>query len=498
MNHLTKLYRKRYEALKQTRAPWLRQWKELSTYIAPTRGFFEGETPNSGKRIDHKVLLDSSATLAVGVLGAGMMSGLTSPSRSWFDLALRPSYLKKLPGASAWLLEVKKCLESAFAESNLYAVLQSMYEEAAVFGTAAFLVEENPRGGIYCRPFTVGEYVLDVDDKGRVNTFGREFWMTPKQLADTFGAACLPPQIALALKEKPSDSHHRVMHLIMPNPQADRTRADSAHFAYMSVYFLEDGTLLRRGGYHEFPVIALRWETKTTAESYGRGPGWKCLGDVKMLQKMQKTKLIALDKNTNPPVMVSANVQGEVNLLPGGITRCNSLTNDPVRPAYQVQADVAALDRAMESVKETIRSHFFADVFVMLASQEVANMTATEVAERRQEKMLLLGPVLQRFKAELLDPLIERTYFILLRQGMLPPAPEILHGLELHVNYISTIAQAQRAAALEPLLQGIDFASRIAETAPETAAYLNFQTALAEGLESLGVDQVLLREGSAL
>lgn len=488
---LVSSYQKRYEALKQARVPWTHTWKELSKYLAPTRGAFDVPVSCASPRIDHKTLLDSTGPLAVGVLGAGLMSGLTSPSRQWFDLTLRPRALKKLPGASEWLLEVKKELESALAKSNVYGVLQGIYEELSVFGTAAFLVEEDPQGGIYCRPFTAGEYVLDVDDKGRVNTFGREFFMTPAQLARTFGAAQLPPSILQALKNQ-TPSQHKVMHLIFSNPQADENWADYTHFAFKSVYFMENGTLLREGGYHEFPVIAARWETKTTADVYGRGPGWKALGDVKMLQKMQKTKLVALDKSTNPPVLVSAGVQGEVNLLPGGITRCNSLTDSAVKPAYQVQADLSGLDNALEQVREMIRAQFFADVFIMLSAQDTPNMTAAEVAERRQEKMLLLGPVFQRLKTELLDPLIERTYCILLRQGLIPPAPEILHGLELHVDYISTIAQAQRSSALEPLAQGVAFASTLTQAAPELAAQLNYPRALAEGLESLGVDNILL------
>ena len=490
----TQAYQKRFNALIQTRTPWLNTWKELARYLAPTRGVFDTETPNSGRRIDHKTLLDSSASLAVGILGAGMMSGLTSPSRSWFDMTLSPSALKKLPGASSWLLEVKKALESAFAKSNVYSVLQGVYEEISVFGTAAFLVEEDPRGGIFCRPFTAGEYVLDIDDKGRVNTFGREFFMTASQLATAFGKENLPPKLLREVETESNQSMYKIRHLIFPNSAADARTTDWTHFAFISVYFMEDGTVLRQGGYHEFPVIAARWETKNTSEIYGRGPGWKCLGDVKMLQKMQKTKLVALDKSTNPPVMVSANVQGEVNLLPGGITRCNSLTDAAVKPAYQVQPDIAALDEAMEQVRSTIRSQFFADVFVMLSAQDTPNMTATEVAERRQEKMLLLGPVLQRLKTELLDPLIERTYYILWRQGNIPPAPEILHGLEMQAQYISTIAQAQRTSALEPLTQGVNFAQTLTQAAPQLATQLNFSRALSEGLESLGVDGILLNE----
>lgn len=486
-------YLARYQALKQARIPWMRTWKQLATYLSPTRGFFEGDRTNDGKPIDHKTLLDSSSSLAVGILGAGMMSGLTSPSRRWFNLTLRPAELLQLPGASEWLIHVQKALEAALAKSNLYCVLQNVYEELSVFGTAAFLVEENPQGGIYCRPFTVGEYVLGADDKGRVNTFGTEYWMTAAKLASSFGVCVLPPAILQALKEENNHARYKVFHLIFPN-ETRPTKDNAEYFEYVSVYFMEDGTLLRQGGYHEFPVICTRWETKTSTETYGRGPGWKCLGDVKMLQKMQKAKLVALDKNTNPPVMVSASVQGEVNLLPGGITRCNSLTDSAIKPAYQVQADLTSLEQAMESVRQTIRSHFFADVFMMLATQDLPHMTATEVAERRQEKMLLLGPVLQRLKTELLDPLIERVYYILLRQGAIPQAPDYLNGLEMHVTYISTIAQAQRASMLEPLAQGLQLAAQITQADPSTGNQVNYPRALTEGFESLGLSYLLQPE----
>ena len=148
----------------------------------------------------------------------------------------------------------------------------------------------------------------------------------------------------------------------------------------------------------------------------------------------------------------------------------------------------------MESVRQTIRSHFFADVFMMLATQDLPHMTATEVAERRQEKMLLLGPVLQRLKTELLDPLIERVYYILLRQGVIPQAPAYLNGLEMHVTYISTIAQAQRASMLEPLAQGLQLAAQITQADPSTGNQVNYPRALTEGFESLGLDYLLQPE----
>ncbi|MCQ2410841.1 MAG: portal protein [Elusimicrobiaceae bacterium] len=489
-------YRRLYDALKNERSSWLPVWKDLGAYLAPTRGFFDGQQPNQGRRIDHKTLLDSSPCLAVEVLCAGMMSGLTSPARSWFDLSLAPEELMELPGAREWIFDVKKRLEEVFAKSNVYGVLHGFYEEIAVFGTAAFLLEEDREKGIYCRPFTVGEYCLGTDAQGKVNRFGREFFMTAEQLEKTFGRENLPPQITAIAAEQQAHKHYKVFHLIFPNDAHAPFWQDNKHMPFTSVYFLEDGHVLRRGGYQEFPVIAARWEVKNTSDVYGKGPGWKCLGDVKMLQKMQKTKLVALDKSTNPPVMVSANVQGEVNLLPGGITRYNGTADGAVRPAYQVQPDLNSLEAAIESVRATIRSQFFADVFLSLTAQSYAGMTATEVAERHQEKMLVLGPVLERLKNELLDPLIDRAFNLLARQGLLPTPPESIQGVPLKVEYVSMIAQAQKAAGLSSLVQGIHYASSLASVRPDLLNRVDYDCALEEGLKALGVAPALLKSES--
>ncbi|WP_428075527.1 portal protein [Candidatus Avelusimicrobium luingense] len=486
-------YKRQYDALKNEQSSWLPVWKELGAYLAPTRGFFDGQLPNQGRRIDHKMLLDSAPCLSVEVLCAGMMSGLTSPSRSWFDLSLAPEEMMDLPGAREWIFDVKKRLEEVFAKSNVYGVLHGFYEEIAVFGTAAFLVEEDKDKGIYCRPFTIGEYCLGTDEKGRTNRFGREFFLTAEQLIEKFGAENVPAQICALPAEQQSAKYYKVFHLITPNTHHSPLLRDHHHMAFTSVYFLEDGHILRRGGYKEFPVIAARWEVKNASDVYGKGPGWKCLGDVKMLQKMQKTKLVALDKSTNPPVMVSANVQGEVNLLPGGVTRYNGTGDGAVRPAYQVQPDLNSLDAAIESVRATIRSQFFADVFLALSAQNYTGMTATEVAERHQEKMLVLGPVLERLKNELLDPLIDRAFNLLVRQGLLPTPPQSIQGMPIKVEYVSMIAQAQKAAGLSSLVQGLNYAASVAAAQPEILKRVDYECALEEGLKALGVAPALLK-----
>ncbi len=489
----TELFRKQYDVMKAQSQTWQGTWKELSKFIAPTRGFFEGDSANSGRKIDHRALIDSDPMLAVEVLAAGMMSGLTSPSRSWFELNLSDEEIMKQNGVRRWLYEVKRRMEEVFSRSNIYNTLHSFYQEISVFGTAAFLLEEDADKVISCRSFTAGEYVLGTDSRGNINSFGREFFMTAEQMVEAFGKENLPLSV-VGRSETQKTDWFKVMHVIMPNPQADESKIDFAHMPYVSAYFTPQGHLLKRGGYQEFPVIAARWEVKNSSDIYGRGPGWKTLGDVKMLQKMQKAKLVALDKNTNPPMMVSANVQGEVNLLPGGLTRYNGTTDAAIKPAYQVSIDLAALESSIERVKQTIKGQFFADVFLMLSAQNFSHMTATEVAERHQEKMLVLGPVLERLKNELLDPLIERTFNIMFRRGVIPLPPPIVEGEDIKVQYVSMIAQAQKASGMNGIEQGINFVSRLAQGNPEVLDKIDFDAAVEEGLDLLGVPPVLLRD----
>ena len=125
--------------------------------------------------------------------------------------------------------------------------------------------------------------------------------------------------------------------------------------------------------------------------------------------------------------------------------------------------------------------------------QNFSRMTATEVAERHQEKMLVLGPVLERLKNELLDPLIERTFAIMYRRGVVPLPPPQIQGRELKVQYVSMIAQAQKQSGMAALQQAVAYAASLAQGNGEVLDKVNFDAALEEGLDMLGVPPRVLR-----
>lgn len=435
---------------------WYPAWRELAQFCNPTRGFFLDDIPNRGKQIDFKTVIDGHARRACRTLASGMTSGLTSPSRPWFRLGLpNPDLLDDIE-SKIWLDEVQSRMLDVFAKSNIYGVLHSMYEEIATFGTACSFLEEDPRDVIRGRVYTAGEYFLACGPDGRVNSFYRRFWMSTFQMVERFGLENCSPAVQAQFNTH-NDGWHKIHHLIETNDTRIPQYKDFKNMPFRSIYW-EDGsqvnTYLSLGGYQEFPLLTPRWDTTTTADAYGRGPGWDALGDVKMLQKERREGLTALAKVVNPPMQKDSSVQGDVNTMPGGITVSSSSTpNAGLRPAYQINPDLNAMRQEVLDTKKAISEAFFADLFLMMQDDQRSGITATEIAERQAEKLQILGPVLERLENELLNPLISRTFAIMFRAGLFPPPPPQIQGMELKIQYISVLAQAQKMASVTAIDQ---------------------------------------------
>jgi hypothetical protein len=471
----------RLSALKQEHQNFVTQFKDLSTYIRPTRGFFD-ETPSKNRAPDYKTLIDGTSTRAARIGAAGLSSGITSPSRPWFKYGLVDRDLMEFAPVRYWLDVAQARTMSVFSKSNIYGVLHTMYEELFVFGSASSIVLEDFDTVIRGRAFTCGEYYLGTGHDGRVNTFGREYWQTVGQLIKDFGKENVTDTVRSMYERGEVDKWFKVCHLIEPNDDRIPEKQDFRNMQMRSVYWLDASSgdeFLRVSGYEDFPILAPRWDVATTIDSYGTSPGWDALGDIKQLQKMQKDKLIALSKMVNPPVQRDASVQGEVNTLPGGVTYSSSQQpNAGVRAAYQVNPDLSSLQASINEVQRSVEKYFYTDLFLMLAQAESPQKTAFEISKRYEEKLLMLGPVLERLNSELLNPLIDRTFNIQLRNGVIPPPPKELQGKDIKVEYISILAQAQKMVGTTAIQQFSSFAGSLAAVRPDVLDKVNFDEML--------------------
>lgn len=509
-------YLRRFGQLVLERSSWLAHWRDLAEQLQPQRfRYFQTDRNKGYKRNDS--IINSTPLIAVRTLAAGMMSGITSPARLWFRLMMSDADLAEYEPVKEWLEIVERRVFETFAQSNVYNSLQTGYTDLGAFGTHVAIVEEDHRDVIrlYCPP--VGRYALANGARLEPDTMFREDSLTVGQLVEQFGLKRCSPFVQNAWKQGNYSQWVDIVHAIEPNRYPDPTAADHTGKAWKSCWFERgagsqlqfaeasgpggDHQFLAEGGYEEFPVLAPRWNV-TGVDVYGTSAGMDVLGDARALQLYEKRSAQVLDKIVNPPlVSVGGSRATRLSLLPGDVNHVDAVQNGkPLYPAIEVSP--SALPAVMEekrTIERRINTGLFADLFLMLASQpEGGDMTAREVAERHEEKLIALGPVLERVNTEYLAPLVNRTMGIMARKGLLPPAPQELKGQDYKVEFISVLAQAQKLLGVTSNDRAWAFASTVAQARPEVLDRVNVDKLLEDQFDRLGVSpKVIVPEDEA-
>jgi len=460
---------RRWGELKLERTSWMAYWSELSQFLLPRSGRYFVQDRNRGQR-RHNNIIDSTGTRALRVLAAGMMSGMTSPARPWFRLETPDPELNKHAPVKLWLDQVTKLMLDVFAQSNTYRALHSTYEELGAFGTSAKVVMDDFKNIIHHHSFTAGEYAISTNFKGEVDTLAREFESPVAAVVKEFGRDNCSQTVRNLFDRGALGVWVPIVHIIEPRADRDLGSKLARDMPWTSTYF-ERGSLeqknLRDGGFLDFPALCSRWAV-SGGDIYGNSPGMEALGDVKQLQQEQLRKGQGIDYMTKPPLQAPSSMKNsEVDMLPGGVTFYDGASPGAgIRSAFDVNLRLDHLLADIREVQERVRSAFYADIWLMLDQAGNGKMTATEVAERKEEKLLMLGPTTERLHNEELNPLVQTTFERMLRAGVLPPAPPELHGVQLTVNFISMLAQAQRAVGTNSVDRFVGNLGVIAQTKP--------------------------------
>ena len=483
----------RWGMLKTERATWWAHWQEITTYLLPRNGRYFVQDRDKGWR-RHNNIYDNTGTRSLKILGAGMMAGATSPARPWFRLATADPELNQYHPVKLWLADTTQRMQMVFQRSNTYRALHQVYEELGAFGTAASLVLPDYNTLIHHYPSTVGEFCIATDYQGKVCTIYREFEKPVGEIVKEFGLKNCSTVVKNMYDRGSLDQWIRLIHAIEPRADRDIGKKDAKNMAWGSYYFEVGGnpnTYLRESGFKEFPAVVPRWAT-AGGDIYGNSPGMEALGDIKQLQHEQLRKGQAIDYQTKPPLQVPTSMKNrDVETLPGGVSFYDGQTAG-IKTAFEVNLDLNALLMDIQDVRERIRGSFYADLFLMLANATDTRMTATEVAERHEEKLLMLGPVLERLHNELLDPLIEITFTRMVEAGALLPPPPELQGMDLNVEFVSMLAQAQRAIGTNSVDRYVANLGAVAQFKPDVLdKFDSDQWADAYG-DMLGVDPKLI------
>jgi hypothetical protein len=214
------------------------------------------------------------------------------------------------------------------------------------------------------------------------------------------------------------------------------------------------------------------------------------LPDIKMLNKMSEVTIRAAQKQVDPPLLVPDDgFMLPIRTVPGGLNFYRSGTRDRLEPLNIGANNPLGLNMENQR-REAIQAAFYVDQLVLSQGPQ---MTATEVVQRTEEKMRLLGPVLGRLQAELLQPMIQRVYNIMIRQKAFNPAPDFIQDSNIEIEYVSPLAKAQKQGDVQSALRMIELFMPLSQIDPSSMDYIDIDGMSKYLLRTLAVPATTIR-----
>ena len=475
--------------MKAERSVWDNHWKQVAEYIVPQKDDIYG-TPIAGEEKFNK-LFDTTAIVDCEQLASALHGMLTNPSSMWFgfttgDDKLNSSY------------EVKKSLQQRadimvhyLNQTNFQSEIHELYVDLSSFGTACMRIEEDKDDMVRFTSQPIYSTVIDENFAGKVNTLGYEYKLSAEQIMDKFGEDSLDESLKQLHMENPTEKVE-IIHIIMPrktNLGMDKVLGPKGYGTASYHVVMSNGLILGEGGFKQFPYVVPRW-TKLSGEKFGRSSGMKALPDIRMVNKMKKAMIESAQLAVAPSVQVPDDgVMLPIKLEPASVNYYRAGTKDRIEP-INLGARFNISDAMIKDTQEIIHQHFYID---QLKTQHNDRMTATEVTQRRDEQLRMLGPILGRLHNELLQPLISRVHSILESKNVFPPLPEALRGKSLTIKYKSLIAKAQRGAEAEAFQRAFALFAPMIELQPQIVDNINGDELVQEAGDIYGVSYKLLR-----
>ena len=457
---LAKQLKDNLSRLMEKRSNWESHWQEVSDLMLPRKAEITKERARGDKR--HTQIFDATAIHALELLAASLHGMLTSSANRWFSLRFKETQLNESDEAKEWLEDATQRMYDVISKSNFQQEIFECYHDLIAFGTSCLMIEEDQEDVLNFSARHIKEVYIQENKKGFVDTLYRRFKMPAQAAVSKFGFENVSREVQNTANKNPFDDIDLV-HVVRPRIDFDPNKKDKKNMPFQSIYF-EYGTghIISLGGFKENPYVIPRY-LKASTEQYGRSPGMNALPDVKVLNKMVENSLKAAAKQIDPPLLIPDDgMLAPIRMSPGSINYYRSGSRDRIEP-LNINANTSITINNENQRRDAINKMFHIDQLVVTENR---NMTATEVVQRQEEKMRILGPVLGRLQSELLSPLITRVFNILLRNGLFLQSPDILQQQELKIEFVSPMALAQRGQELQSLMRGLEIFGSLAQTMP--------------------------------
>lgn len=483
----------------------LREWyilmEDLAHYFHNTRkGFITEVQPGQEMSQD---IWNSSPEQYRRKETEAMVAAMIPKDRMWIGLRPARNELYAIKAVREWLELVSLYMYAVIYDplSNFSERFLELAEDVKSFGTGVVYVDHNraEKRLTFMVPH-LKNFAFEMDASGNITrAYCWRNWSVD-DLADEFGVDRLPDELARAFREgKHSTAKDQcVLHAVIPNDDYARYGFAPGRLPYKSIWLLEKGYhLLDEGGFYDLPYIPVRWYRRSE-DVFGRSDTMEMLPDTRLLQAVSSALLEITEKQGNPPMQGPIDIlRGEVELFPGGFTAFDAsgfqFQGDPLRPV-QIGSNPAMTAEYLQYLEGKIGKGFHQDL--LTSPPPEAGMKAEDAAGMQMMKAAILGPIWSRGENEMLPPILDRVFNILMRTKTLPPAPDALEGERLVYVYDNHVADMRDAAAAQRIITGLGATMQFGEIpqAAEALDNIDFDIAFRDLWQRMKVPEFYVRD----
>ncbi len=439
-------------------------WQELADYFLPRSVRFLARNVNK-QPVKNKKIKDSTPLLAVRNFSSGMMSGATSPATNWFKVKVRNFAQEESYQVKTWCNDVENIFRDIFNSSNLYRVLPAVYKQIGVFGISVLGLMNDESTILRCQLLPIGSYRIAKNQKGEVDTICRVYMETAKNLYDQFGEENVSKEVLNAINSNRYEEMFEIVHFVEPNKDymPDSVWAEDKEF--VSVYYefaSNEEKFLSKSGFDKFPYAVFESEVNGEDVYPSECPGVNALPDVKQLMSMVIDEGKAVKKMISPTYKGPASLKNKKMIDAPAAFIEEDENGRGLSPIYEVNPRVLEVDSIIEKLKESIKEIFYNDLFAMILNTAERSRTATEVNELKEEKMVLLSPLLQQIHNGL-NIVMDWVFDECIKLNILPEPPGEIMGANMDIEFVSTLAQAQKAVKISAMERFTTFTINLAQ-----------------------------------
>ncbi len=480
------------KALRNIRAKYESDWKEIQRWISPRGASFDVDTePAARSLMKQDKLYDKTIKVYSETFARGLKSYTCSSQSPFFSLEpVIPEYAAD-DNVRYILQQRVNQMRMMLASTRFYKTTKTFFKNFGDFGISVMLLGyESEQHKFLFKTLSIGDCFLMRDQNtDEIDVLFHISWLTKSEA------------IALYGEEKLSDTIRN---------EKDFTKA----YQFIELYCRREAFgLNREEGFPETEWIEMAWERDQNQPCYQSGtdrrrfvavafneaadgdaygtdyPGETLAASSKNMQLMIRDQLNASQLMTNPPLKKTPGFTA--NIRPGGFVDVPA--GQDIAPMQIVQ-DVSWTNELRAEIRAIAKQVYYVDFFLMLSQYQGNVNTATLAQGLQNEQVLMMSDFLDSLLDEFFSPIILWIYDVMQIEGLFTgDAASDLEG-DIQVKMVSTLYRLQQQQELQPTQQALSMMLPFVQMSPEELLpYIDFQKLFEIVRDKTNADMQIIR-----